>query len=233
MKQTSFPVSPAFIVKAHKQACSEWKTKLETMYPSVFQTAKFKRGDRINIVNSTMPETEYVIASMGSDNLHGLISLEDGNRWTDPIKVYNALSITIDEMTKMVGGPSRMEDIKVNGVTLKAAGKPNTAKCLIAEKSDILAAYDASSSETTRAMIKVQFPDAFNKYAQLVAGPGSEGHSLDLSTVGTNCDGVNIMIGFGIAPKELKLNCLAVCDLDCEVELIKENGYTFIAFKKK
>jgi hypothetical protein len=231
MKQTTFPVSPAFIVEAHKQACSEWKTKLETTFPEAFKSdATFKLGDRVVMTSTAFADTTYILACFDTYKI-GLISLTTGNRWTSPVEVARVHAITVDELERICDYQD-LQSIEVNGAKIPS-GKPSTEKTLTASKEMILEAYDATSSYTVREMIKKEFPDAFNKYVQLVDGPASEGHSLSLSTVGPEVDGVNIMIGFGIAPKELKLSCLAVSDHDCEVELIKENGYTFIAFKKK
>jgi len=224
MTQT-FPVSPAFILKAHKVACSSWKTKLEGMYPEVFTpTTTFKQGDRVQFPHvAGFSENTYILAGMGSKNMT-LVSLSDGNRWADAVKVKNAYEVSIDEMTAICVRP--LSDILVNGKTPNLKPLTSTAKTLTAASDVILQAYEAASDSSTKEMIKTEFPALFaNEYVNF-------GRGCTLSTDGKYIDGIQFLIGIGLAPRvELENRCLVV--KDCEVEVTQSGGNTIIAFKKK
>jgi hypothetical protein len=225
MTQT-FAVSPAFILKAHKVACSSWKTKLEGMYPELFKpTTTFKQGDRVQFpLEAGFYENTYILAGMGGGNMT-LISLSDGNRWAETVKVANSSSVTIDEMTAICARP--LSDILVNGATPNLKPLTSTRKTLTAPMDVILQAYREASDSSTKEMIKAEFPALFaNRYVNF-------GSKCTLSTDG-RIDGIQFMIGNGLAPRpELENKCLVVNDNDCEVEIIREKGRTIIAFKKK
>jgi hypothetical protein len=226
MTQT-FAVSPAFILKAHKVACSSWKTKLEGMYPEVFKpTTTFKQGDRVQFpMAEGFSENTYILAGMGGGNMT-LISLSDGNRWAETVKVNSVNAVTIDEMTAICARP--LSDILVNGATPNLKPLTSTRKTLTAASDVILQAYRAASVSSTKEMIKAEFPALFaNEYVNF----GSE---CTLSVRNSRIDDVQILIGNGLAPRpELENKCLVVNDNDCEVEIIREKGRTIIAFKKK
>lgn len=46
---------------------------------------------------------EYIVALVARD-LVALVSMEDGNRWTDAVEVKDAHNITEDEWTKLTDG---------------------------------------------------------------------------------------------------------------------------------
>lgn len=224
MTQT-FPVSPAFILKAHKVACSSWKTKLEGMYPEVFKpTTTFKQGDRVQFPLTGFADATYILARF--DTSMALINLDNGNMWSDAVKVANSSRVTIDKMTEICGRP--MSDILVNGETPNLKPLASKEKTLTATSDVIMQAYKEASAASTKAMIKAEFPALFaDKYVNF-------GKRTTLSTEGSTVDGVDIFIGEGYAPRqELRNKCLVVNDSDCEVEIIRENGRTIIAFKKK
>jgi hypothetical protein len=224
MTQT-FPVSPAFILKAHKVACSSWKTKLEGMYPEVFKpTTTFKQGDRVQFPMAVgFDDATYILARF--DTSMALINLANGNMWSDAVKVANSSSVTIDEMTAICARPF-LSDILVNGVTPNLKPLTSKAKTLTAPSDVILQAYEAASDSSTKEMIKAEFPALFaDKYVNF-------GRRCTLSTDGNMIDGIQFMIGDGLAPRaELRNRCLVVND--CEVEVTQSGGNTIIAFKKK
>ena len=228
MTQT-FAVSPAFILKAHKVACSSWKTKLEGMYPEVFKpTTTFKQGDRVQFPMAVgFDDATYILARF--DTSMALINLANGNMWADTVKVANSSSVTIDEMTAICTRP--LSDILVNGVTPNLKPLTSTAKTLTAASDVILQAYEALSASdfSTKEMIKAEFPALFaNKYVNF-------GNKCTLSVRDSRIDDkVQILIGDGLAPRpELQNKCLVVNSSDCEVEVIQSGNNTIIAFKKK
>ena len=225
MTQT-FAVSPAFILKAHKVACSSWKTKLEGMYPEVFTpTTTFKQGDRVQFPMAVgFDDATYILARFATSM--ALINLANGNMWSDAVKVANLFSVTIDEMTAICAARP-LSDILVNGKTPNLKPLTSKAKTLTAASDVILQAYEAASNSSTKEMIKAEFPALFaNEYVNF-------GRTCTLSVDGYAIDGIQFMIGVGLAPRaELENRCLVVSD--CEVEVTQSTGgRTIIAFKKK
>ena len=230
-KPTALPVSPAFIIEAHKVACSDWKAKLEGMYPSVFLPAQtFKAGDKIQFPQSTQfSSATYILADAGKRHMV-LINLQTGGRWTEQVVVENPSAITSEEMAKICYG-QKLETILVNGTTPTKATKWSKKKILTAKVSDILAAYKATSEMTTKNMIKGYFPEAFGQYVKFVE---SSAGSVTLSSYTSTIDGADFIIGRGLAPRpELDGACIGVLTDKLEVEIIKEGERTWIAFKKK
>lgn len=225
MTQT-FAVSPAFILKAHKVACSSWKTKLEGMYPEVFKpTTTFKQGDRVQFpMAEGFSENTYILAGMGGGNMT-LISLSDGNRWAETVKVNSVNAVTIDEMQEICGSQS-LANTLVNGATPNLKPLTSKAKTLSAPSDVILQAYEAAGDTSTKEMIKAEFPALFaDRYVNF-------GNKCTLSSDGNYIDGVQFLIGVGLAPRaELENRCLVVSN--CEVEVTQSGGNTIIAFKKK
>ena len=225
MTQT-FLVSPAFILKAHKVACSSWKTKLEGMYPEVFKpTTTFKQGDRVQFPLAVgFSDATYILARF--DTSMALINLDNGNMWSNAVKVANSSSVTIDEMKAICGRP--LSDILVNGVKPNLKPLTSNSKYLTASSDVIMQAYKEAGDTSTKEMIKAEFPALFaDQYVNF-------GRRTTLSVHGEVVDGVNILIGDGLAPRpELQNKCLVVNDDECEVEIIRERGRTFIALKKK
>ena len=128
-KPTTLPVSPAFIVEAHRVACNDWKAKLEGMYPSVFQpTQKFKVGDKIQFPQSSaFSDATYILADSGKRHMV-LINLQTGGRWTEQVIVENPNAITSEEMAKICYG-QKLETILVfshqNVKTIDVSQWPN------------------------------------------------------------------------------------------------------------
>ena len=230
-KPTSLPVSPAFIVEAHRVACGTWKAKLEQMYPSVFQpTQTFKIGDKIQFPASTaFSSATYILADAGKRHMV-LINLQTGGRWTGQVVVENPNAITSEEMAKICYG-QKLETILVNGTTPTMATRHSKEKTLTAKVSDILAAYKATSEMTTKNMIKGYFPEAFGQYVKFVE---SSSQTVTLSSYTSTIDGEDFIIGKGLAPRpELDGACIGVLTDKVEVEIIKEGERTWVAFKKK
>jgi hypothetical protein len=224
MAQT-FAVSPAFILKAHKVACSSWKTKLEGMYPEVFKLpTTFKQGDRVQFPMAIgFSENTYILAGMGGNNMT-LINLANGNMWSDAVKVANSFSVTIDEMQQLCARP--LSDILVNGKTPNLKPLTSTRKTLTAASDVIMQAYKEASDSSTKEMIKAEFPALFaNEYVNF-------GRECTLSVAGNTIDGIQFLIGDGLAPRvELENRCLVVSG--CEVEVTQSGHNTIITFKKK
>ena len=233
MTQTTFKVSPAFVLKAHSVACSEWKGKLEREYPSVFKSAQtFKQGDKVQLVETSFSKVTYIVANFGSNKVM-LVNMVDGNRWADAVTVANPTQITIKEMAEICASVP-LETILVNGTTPSLKPNTSTRKTLEATKEMILEAYKATGDGKIHKMIKDEFPEAFGGYVRLVEGRNTEGESLTLSTHNTEVDGVDFMIAYGLAPrKELQFSCITVESNEVEVEVIHKDGRTFVAFKKK
>lgn len=230
-KPTSLPVSPAFIVEAHRVACNDWKAKLEGMYPSVFQpTQTFKIGDKIQFPASTaFSNATYILADAGKRHMV-LINLQTGGRWTGQVVVENPNAITSEEMAKICYG-QKLDTILVNGTTPTKATKWSKEKTLTAKVSDILAAYKATSEMTTKNMIKGYFPEAFGQYVKFIE---SSSQTVTLSSYVTTIDGEDFIIGRGMASRpELEGACIGFLTDKIEVEVIKEGDKTWVAFKKK
>jgi hypothetical protein len=230
-KPTTLPVSPAFIVEAHRVACSDWKAKLEKMYPSVFQsTQTFKVGDKIRFpASAAFSDDTYILADVGKRHMV-LINLQTGARWTELVKVGSESAITPEEMQKICGS-QKLETILVNGTSPTLNTQPSTEKTLMAEISDIKAAYEAAADATTKRMIKDYFPEAFSKYVKFVS------NSSDTVTLGPyiqTIDNVDFIIGRGLAPREeLTGACIGVYSEQVEVEVVQKGDRTWVAFKKK
>ena len=230
-KQTALPVSPAFIVEAHRVACSDWKAKLEQMYPSVFQpTQTFKVGDKIQFPQSSeFSNATYILADAGKRHMV-LINLQSGGRWTEQVVVANPSAITAEEMKKICYN-QKLDTILVNGTTPTMATKWSKEKTLTAKISDILAAYEATSDATTKKMIKDYFPEASSRYVKFVE---SSAGKVTLSPHTSTIDGADFIIGRGLAPRpELDGACIGVYADKVEVEVITSGNMTWVAFKKK
>ena len=230
-KPTTLPVSPAFIVEAHRVACSDWKAKLEQMYPSVFQpTQTFKVGDKIQFPQSSeFSNATYILADTGKRHMV-LINLQSGGRWTEQVVVANPSAITAEEMKKICYN-QKLDTILVNGTTPTMATKWSKKKTLTAKVSDILAAHKATSEMTTKNMIKGYFPEAFSQYVKFVE---SSAGKVTLSPHTSTIDGADFIIGRGLAPRpELEGACIGVHADKVEVEVITSGKMTWVAFKKK
>jgi len=146
--------------------------------------------------------------------------------WSNAVKVANSSSVTIDEMKAICAKP--LSDILVNGVKPNLKPLTSKAKTFTATSDVIMQAYKEAGDTSTKEMIKAEFPALFaDKYVNF-------GKRTTLSVHGEIVDGVNILIGDGLAPRhELRHKCLVVNDSECEVEIIRNGGRTFIALKKK
>jgi hypothetical protein len=226
MEQTKIPVSIEFIKKAHSVACSDWKTKIEREYPSVFaEEVRFKIGDNIQLPKeSVYHKHTYLIVGIGEDKVI-LANMGTGGKWSSPVKVSKVSRITSVEMDKLLDGMYTYEQISVNGKPVNAPLEKDVV--LYAKKEMILQAYEAASSDTKK-MIMDEFPDLFkSEYVKF----GSE---FKISTSGQSIDGVHFIVGDGLAPRpELELSCIAVDNRDCEVVVEHDGIFSYIYFKKK
>jgi len=65
----------------------------------------FRIGQRFRLydmIGKCMLSAEYILAQV-KDRTICLISLKDGNRWRDSIKIENIRNITGEEMSKIIG----------------------------------------------------------------------------------------------------------------------------------
>jgi hypothetical protein len=217
MTQTTFKVSPAFVLKAHSVACSEWKTKLEREYPSVFKSAQtFKQGDKVQFPQSSFADVTYIMANFGNRSM-GLVNLSDGNRWTSPVTVANTSYITAEEMEKICD-TQPLETILVNGTTPSLKPDASTRKTLEATKEMILAAYKATGDGKIHKMIKGEFPEAF---APQLFDMYKDGECT-ISGINAN----NVFCGLGAAPTELHGKCLMINQTYGEKPVITEHTNT-------
>ena len=202
MKQTTFAVSPAFIVKAHKAACTAWKNKLEGMYPSVL-APKITIGQKVRIASSADPDQEYMIAQIDIGKIC-LISMKNGNRWRDAYSLPSTDSPSnISVKTLMAAAAvKKASDLSINRVPLATSGKSSNAKTLTANIADIKAAYQATSDETIKKMIKDYFPEAF--------GPELFDMYKDGKCTITGMNNNNVFCGLSAAQNELHGKCLMI-----------------------
>jgi len=229
MTQTTFKVSPAFVLKAHSVACSEWKGKLEREYPSVFKSAQtFKQGDKVQLVETSFSGVTYIVANFGSNKVM-LVNMVDGNRWADAVTVANPNQITIKEMAEICASVP-LETILVNGTTPSLKPNASTRKTLEATKEMILEAYAATGDGKIHKMIKAEFPEAF---APQVFDMFKDG-KCTITDINAN----NVFCGLGAAPIELQGKCLMINQKHGEKPVITEHTNTagtfwVVTFPKK
>jgi hypothetical protein len=230
MTQTTFKVSPAFVLKAHSVACSEWKGKLEREYPSVFKPAQtFKQGDKVQFTETrSFSGVTYIMANFGDRNM-GLVSMKDGNRWANPVTVLNVNSITAEEM-ESICDTQPLDSILVNGTTPSLKPVASTSKTLEATKEMIFAAYKATPDGKIHKMIKAEFPEAF--------APQLFDMYKDGNCTITDINANDVFCGLGAAPTELHGQCLMINQKHGEKPVITEHTNTagtfwVVTFPKK
>ena len=234
MKQTTLPVSPAFIVKAHKAACTAWKNKLEGMYPSVLTptVSKITIGQKVRIATAHNPSVEYMITQIAAGKI-ALINLETGNRWSDTHVVElgseSVLNISARSVMK-AAGVKKASDLSIDYVPLAPSGKPSNEKTLTANIADIKSAYEATSDASTKKMIKDYFPTAF--------GPELFDMYKDGKCTITDINANNVFCGLGAAPTEFHGKCLMIDQKHGEKPVITEHTnaagtYWVVTFPKK
>ena len=232
MKQTTLPVSPAFIVKAHKAACTAWKNKLEGMYPSVLAPTitKITIGQRVRIASSADPDQEFMIAQIDANKIC-LIGMKNGNRWRDAYQLPSTDGPSNISVKSLMAASAvkKASDLSINRVPL-AQGKPSNEKTLTANIADIKSAYEATSEASTKKMIKDYFPEAF----------GPELFSLYENGKGriTGINASNVFYGLGAGPSELYGKCLMINqDYGAKPEITEHTNaagtYWVVTFPKK
>ena len=231
-KTTTLAVSPAFIVKAHKAACSSWKTKLEKMYPSVFgpSHSSVKMGDKI-----TIDGVEYMICQIAATELC-LINLTNGNRYSDNVvRGERPSNVSISSLIVMLGGKElrKTQDILINGEKfIDSSDKTATSrKTLTANIEDIKDAYSSTADVDTKKMIKDYFPEAF-KTGKVQFIEDNDSGRIYLSTTANNIDGVDFFIGYGLAPEGLRLSTITCSQKEAKPEIIQEGGYYHVVWNK-
>jgi hypothetical protein len=231
-KTTTLAVSPAFIVKAHKVACSSWKTKLEKMYPSVFgpSHSSVKMGDKI-----TIDGVGYMICQIAVAELC-LINLTNGNRYNDIVmRGVRPSNIPVSSLIGMLGGKESMKtrDILINGekfIDNSAYTAKSSGKTLTANIEDIKDAYSSTTDVDTKKMIKDYFPEVF-KTGKVQFIQENDGN-INLSTTANYIDGVDFFIGYGLAPNHLRLSTITCSQKEAKPEIIQEGGYYHVVWNK-
>lgn len=225
-----------FIRDGHAQACSAWKEKLEAKFPAVFaktQTvSKVKIGDRVT--GDVVDGLEYMIAATAQNRV-ALIGLSTGNRWSDPVSVSSISDISREELAEMLGSRSgRVDSLIVNGkpystsseYTMLSSHKVTVTEAFIKE------AHEAANADWQK-LLKLQFPTVFapkTKYARLIGAD----RRLIIYTGMTSIDGVNMIIGCGLAPADKSDSCIMIPKDTCAgVEVTEHGGYWVVAFVKK
>ena len=205
MKQTTLPVSPAFIVKAHKAACNAWKNKLEGMYPSVLTptVSKISIGQKVRIATAHDSHVEFMIAQIDTNKIC-LISMKNGNRWRDAYRLPSTdgpSNIPVKSLMA-AAGVRKASDLSINRVPLAPSGKPSNEKTLTANIADIKSAYEAAGDASTKKMIKDYFPTAF--------GPELFDMYKDGECTITDINANNVFCGLSAGPRELYGKCLMI-----------------------
>jgi hypothetical protein len=112
MKETyipsNFTVDADFIKEAHKEASTEWKTKIEKKFPVLFP-AKYKQGQRF-INKGTRLNEEYILANVNGGSMI-LLSLKWGNRFTNPVEVLDPTNVTQEEFHKIAAFKSHVFEL--------------------------------------------------------------------------------------------------------------------------
>jgi hypothetical protein len=98
---TTFNIDKQFILEAHKAACNEWKRKIETKFPSLFENT-YSIGDRFMINGSTYILGRAIATENGGSEI-SLININTGNCFSNSIKVYDINKVTEMEFKNMVG----------------------------------------------------------------------------------------------------------------------------------
>ena len=226
-----------FIRDGHAQACSAWKEKLEAKFPGVFAKtrsplSRVKIGDRVT--GDALDGHEYMIAATAQNRV-ALIGLITGNRWTNPVSVSSVLDISREELAAMLESRSgRVDSLIVNGkpystsseYTMLSSHKVTVTEAFIKE------AHEAANADWQK-LLKLQFPTVFapkTKYARLIG----DDRRLTLSTGMRSIDGVDMIIGCGIAPAGKSDSCIMIPKDTCAgVEVTQHGGYWVVAFVKK
>jgi len=243
-KETVMPkmhkVTSKFIIAGHKEACAPWQKELEAKFPQVFPP---KTESKISVkvggiyqLPTYSGRNRYILASVGSSKVV-LISLDNGNRWCEPVTTSSTGNFTLQEITKI------FETLDLKQVTgddgsavVIPAITPKIPVSVEVDEEFILKAHGAASSDLAK-KIKENFPQVFNNspYAKLI-DEDVTGSALSLSTVGTRLDrGISIGIADGFAPTEnqrkrsIYVNGENVEDVTVE----KYNGRWIISIKKK
>lgn len=90
----TYSVDKEFILEAHKAACFDWKKKIEVKFPQLFSPHKLGK------IYYNEHRGRVILAQVGVGMIC-LINLESGNRWKEPISVYDTSSITEEEFSHL------------------------------------------------------------------------------------------------------------------------------------
>lgn len=237
MKKT-VTVSLETVKQFHKEACSDWKSRIERQLPEAFtSTNKTFRAGSIVTGLAYSRVSKYIIATVAADTIQ-MINLADGNRWSSPMAVSNAYAITVKELRSHINSGWDERTVTVDGEPVSQTKSQKTSFKVPVDF--IKAGYEAANKEL-RKLIAAAFPEVFpskSEYVRLIPeGARNEPFSVHASST-TIDDDVNMIIGRGIVSSshpELKDSCILVKSEDVEVELLEIGGYgyTAVAFKRK
>jgi hypothetical protein len=243
-KETVMPkmhkVTSKFIIAGHKEACAPWQKELEAKFPQVFPA---KTESKISVkvggiyqLPTYSGRNRYILASVGNSKVV-LISLDNGNRWCEPVTTPNKGNFTLQEVTKIF---ETMDLKQVTGddgsAVIIPAITPKIPVSVEVDEEFILKAHGAASSDLAK-KIKENFPQVFNNnpYAKLIDEEVS-GSALSLSTSGTRLEpGISIGIADGFSPTEdqRKRSIYVNGDGVEDVTVEKYHGRWIISIKKK
>jgi hypothetical protein len=96
-----FETSEEFVKEAHKEACHDWKKKIEEQFPELFEAEKTFPIGTIVIIGISLVDEEYILA--GIQNKGYLISIIDGKPWDDEncMNIVDA-KVTYSQLEKYV-----------------------------------------------------------------------------------------------------------------------------------
>ena len=227
--KTQYVAKTELIKMAHTEACSEWKRKIEAIFPSVFAqetTAKVKRDSRITMRG----HGELMIAAISANKIVA-IALENGNRWTEPIEVKNTSDITRAELEKAISSVYIKDIISIDGVPYSHT--PVAIKPAHVVSTTFIKEAHAAAGANWKEKLEAEYPEIFapkTKYARLIG----DDRRLTLSTVMKTIDSIDMMIGYGLAPEDKSDSCIMIPKDTCaRVEVTEHDGYWIVAFVKK
>ena len=106
LKENEFIVDASFIKLAHKAACTEWKAKLEDKFPTAFpKEPTYKIGQRFVDISS---DKQYLLAKVERGNKVNMLSLSNGQNFSNPYEVQNVEAITQEELFKLADQDFRL-----------------------------------------------------------------------------------------------------------------------------
>lgn len=97
-QQITVTVSVDFVKQAHKEACKEWKEKIETEFPTLFEK-RYKAGSIIEFAGAN-----YLLTNIGTKAY--LIKIQNGSPWNGYTMDYSNSYVTEKQLTNYIGTQS-------------------------------------------------------------------------------------------------------------------------------